>query len=335
MNWFKILSIVLVLVVCHNEVAAQRGRVNITRPGGRTYNRNPYGGHMGGGYNRGYHGSYHGGYHRNVNVHVHAHYGWYRPTWYYPVGWGIATIATTAIVVSAINANNNAAAAKSEDGKIYYDNGVYYMKTKDGYEVIPAPKGAEIPKKSIPDGYTMVKKGDQEYLYAAGTFYEETTNGNLTVIKAPIGVEVPYLPKEGIKEEEYEGTTYYELNGSYYLPIQMGTEVMYKVTPKPGTNANDAVNNQTATASNPYPDYEHVTLNSVKYYYAKGKFYVQQAGELVEVIAPINAEVKTMPADAENIEGKDGGAYYKVGNTYFQASAKDGKYIYVVVAKPD
>lgn len=327
----------MVLLVAHNEVIAQRGRVNISRPGGGgTYNRNPHGGHMGGSYNRGYYGGYHRGYHRNVNVHVHAHYGWYRPTWYYPVGWGIATIATTAIVVSAINANNSKGAEASEDGKVYYDNGVYYMKTKDGYQVIPAPKGAEIPKSSIPDGYTMVKKGSQEYLYAAGTFYEETTNGNIMVVPAPIGVEVPYLPKEGINEVKYKNSTYYELNGTYYLPIQMGTDVMYKVTPKPGTNANDPTNNKLNTATNAFPGYEKVNYKNVTYFYAKGKFFVQQVGELVEVIAPTGAQVSTIPAEGtENIEAKDGGAYYKVGNTYFQATTEGSQFIYVVVTKPD
>ena len=264
------------------------------------------------------------------------HYGWYRPSWYYPVGWGIASIATTAIVVSAINENNRAASS-SEDGKVYYDNGVYYVKTKSGYEVVPPPNGAEIPKSSVPEGYTMVKKGQQEYLYAAGAFYEETKNGNLTVVRPPFGVEVPYLPKEGIKEFEYKETTYYELNGIYYLPIHVGTEIMYKVTPKPGTNASDPENNlNSKVVSNPYPDYEHIKHNGVQYYYAKGKFHVQQAGDLIEVIAPVGITVKTLPKEGvENIEGKDGGAYYKLEDTYFQASAQDGQFVYVVVSKPD
>lgn len=299
------------------------GRAGVSG-GTRTYHNNGYHGR--------YHGGYHGGYHRNVNVHVH--YGWYRPTWYYPVGWAVTTMATTAIVVSAINANN-AAAKESEDGKVYYDNGVYYTKTKDGYKVIPPPQGAEIPAKNIPEGYTMVKKGNQEYLYAAGTFYEQTTNGNLTVVGAPVGVTVPYLPKEGINEVEFNGSTYYELYGVYYLPIQSGTDVMYKVTPKPGTNINDPANN-TGTSNSAYSDYEHIAYQGVQYYYKAGKFKVLQSGKLIEVFAPVGISVKVMPKEGvQNITGKDGNLYYQFGTTYFQSKVTNGQYAYTVVAKPD
>ena len=313
----KRILIIFVLALFIGNSYGQRGRVNITGGFG------PGGVSVGVGV-----GGYYGGYRPGM----HMHYGWYRPGWYYPVGWGVATLATTAIVVSAINSSNNTA-VKSEDGKVYYDNGLYYVKSSDGYKVIPPPNGAEIPSKSIPDGYTVVKRGSQEFLYAAGAFYETTSNGNLIVVSAPIGVKVPYLPKEGINEVEYKGSVYYELYGVYYLPIQTGTQIMYKVMPKPGTNADDKSNFEQNTEV-AFPDYEQIVFQGVQYYYKDGKFHVLQSGKLIEVIAPVGIRVSSIPEKGvQNITGKDGNLYYQYGLTYFQATVVNGSYIYIV-AKP-
>jgi hypothetical protein len=299
----RILFTILMVFILSSGANAQYGRVSVSVGVG-------YGGYGGYGYG--------------------GHYGWYNPGWYYPAGYGFGTIGVTAIIVGSENK------ADPDAGKIYYDKGLFYKKLADGsYEVIPAPPGAKIP--NVPDGYTLVKKGYVDYYYVAGTFYSLTPEGTYEVSNAPIGAKVPYLPKEGITEYEYKETIYYELNGVYYMPIHVGTEVMYKIVPKPGTNADNVVNNQLVT-QNPYPDYDKITYSGVNYYYKEGQFFVVQmnAENLVEVIAPVGITIKSLPSKGtENITGKDGNLYTKYLNTYYQAKVVGSVYSYVVVSKPD
>lgn len=51
---------------------------------------------------------------------------------WHPWGFFIATLATTAIIVSV------------ENKKYYYDNGVYYAPSNSGYTVVAAPIGATV-----------------------------------------------------------------------------------------------------------------------------------------------------------------------------------------------
>lgn len=297
------------LILSGNSLA-QRGRVTLSVGGGF------------GGVGVGVSKTFGGGHEPQTSVHMH--YGWYAPGWYAPVGFGVAAIAATAIIVSSNNST-------SDDGKVYYDKGVYYKKTKNGYEVIPPPPGAKIP--NIPDGYTVVKKGNVNYYYVAGTFYALGEDGGYQVTKAPVGVKVPYLPKEGIKEVEYKGSTYYELNGIYYLPIRSGTEVMYKVMPKPGTNVNDPVNSIDPELQ--FPDHIKITYQNVIYYYKDCSVYVRQQDYLVEVIVPLGMTVPSISEEAESVTGKDGNLYKKCGSAYFQSTMVNNRYMYQVVAKPD
>ena len=56
---------------------------------------------------------------------------------WHPLGFVLATMAVTAIVVSASNDGGS-----DGTGTVYYDQGVYYQKQSDGsYKAIPAPAG--------------------------------------------------------------------------------------------------------------------------------------------------------------------------------------------------
>lgn len=303
MNIFKRILIVFALVLVVGESYSQR--VTITGGYGYGYGGNPYGGGM------------------------YSNYGFYSPSWYYPPGFGVGTIGVAAVVVDFSETKRD-----PDLGKVYYDKGLFYEKTETGYVVIPAPPGAKIP--NVPEGYTLITRGSEDFYYVAGTFYALNSEGTYEVVAAPIGAKIPYLPKEGVTEEEYDQSTYYVMNGVHYLPIRSGTNVMYKIMPNPGTNADDP-SNQLKTPTNKYPDYEQLTYLGVDYYYLKGKFYVLQpnGGKLIEVYAPVGISVSSIPEqDSEKITAKDGSLYLKFGATYFQAKVVSGKYSYVVTEAP-
>ncbi|NLR90319.1 DUF6515 family protein [Flammeovirga agarivorans] len=149
------------------------------------------------------------------------------PVWgpyWHPVGYTAATIAATAIVVHAIDENN-------QKKDYYCDNGVYYEKQSNGkYKVVAAPIGSTI--KSLPKGsVTLIIEG-RTYYYYAGNYYQN--NGKeYTVITAPQGAVVNQLP-EGTKTEIVNGETYYVCNGIWYtaMPQQNGTSNYAVTTPK-------------------------------------------------------------------------------------------------------
>ena len=153
---------------------------------------------------------------------LHVHYGWYRPTWYYPVGYTIAALATTAILVDALSTPTVA---------VYYDNGVYYQKSAGTYTVIQAPVGAKVSR--IPEGYTVVSLNDTQYYYAAGDFYVLTSDNQYVVAEAPVGITVPYLPEDGTKIFTYNNVQYYKFGNVCYMQSQLNGNIAYKVVTSP------------------------------------------------------------------------------------------------------
>lgn len=130
------------------------------------------------------------------------------PYWH-PVGFTVATIAATAIIVHAIDENN-----QKED--FYCDKGVYYEKTSDGkYKVVAAPIGSTL--KDLPKGYVTLIVKSNTYYYYAGNYYQDN-KGGYVVITAPKGAVVNALP-EGTKTEIVDGSTYYVCNGIWYQAV--------------------------------------------------------------------------------------------------------------------
>ena len=155
----------------------------------------------------------------------HTPYFWhpYRPfywgPYWHPWGYFVTTIATTAIIVSIVNDSGD----KEE---YHYDEGNYYVKTEDGYEVVQAPVGAtvdEIPKSAEK---VEINETTNNYYYG-GAFYEKNAEG-YTVVPAVAGTIVPHLP-EGGEEVKVGDQTYVVFGETYYQPIQVDGKDMYEI----------------------------------------------------------------------------------------------------------
>jgi hypothetical protein len=114
------------------------------------------------------------------------------------------------------------------DGDYYYDQGVFYLKEKNGYTVIAAPVGALI--KTLPSGYETVvvdeESGVKNY-YWGGTFYEKVSNG-YKVVPPTSGTIVEHI-SDGGEEVKIGDVTYVKLGETYFQPVQLNGKNVYEV----------------------------------------------------------------------------------------------------------
>jgi hypothetical protein len=175
------------------------------------------------------------------------------PMWH-PWGFFIATLATTAIIVSFADNDMPAdinLAMNSTDAHLafsgpydvssvdfqenlpgsfadeyYYDQGVFYLKEDGGYTVVSAPLGALI--KSLPSGYeTVTLEDNTKNYYYGGTFYEKS--GSSYKVVAPLAGSVVEHVSEGGEEVKMGDVTYIKLGETYFQPIQQDGKNMYEV----------------------------------------------------------------------------------------------------------
>ena len=141
----------------------------------------------------------------------------------------MATIAATAVVVAIVGSANKAPSggAKPSGGNVYYDQGLYYEQTADGYKVIPPPPGAQIA--SLPEGYTQVTQAGKQYGYYQGTFYVES-DGEYVVTQAPTGAIVPYIPDSATETTKDDGTKLYEYAGTEFQAVSLSGDTSYVVS---------------------------------------------------------------------------------------------------------
>ena len=127
-------TITLVAIVTLAQFAfvepASAGRRGSVRYGG--HHSGPGGPGGPGRHGPGFHGGFHAGHFHGFHVGFRPH-----PMFWHPVGFFMAAMTTTAIVVSL---NNR---------QYHYDQGVYYVPADNGYEAVSAPIGAKIP--DLPD----------------------------------------------------------------------------------------------------------------------------------------------------------------------------------------
>jgi len=202
-----------------------------------------------------------GGYRYNCYhpyfYHPYRPFAW-GPMWH-PWGFFVATLATTAIIISladndtpVIDANadyyvmtdagyhvkmQHALAGPydpvSEEKNeyyfqdYYYDQGVFYLKVDGGYTVVAAPIGATI--KTLPTGYETVTldDGKTKNYYYGGTFYEKTDKG-YTVVPPTAGTIVEHLP-EGGEEVEMGDVKFVKVGDTYYQPMQQDGKDVYEI----------------------------------------------------------------------------------------------------------
>jgi hypothetical protein len=171
------------------------------RSSSRPYNRPPY---------------RYGG--RRYYCHHPYYYHPYRPfywgPYWYPWGYHTTTIVETVTVVNVSSI------------EYYYDQGVFYIKSGDGYTVIQAPIGATV--KSLPKEKMEVKVSDTTTnYYYGGAFYEKSGEG-YTVVSATAGTIVPSLP-EGGEATKIGEVTYVVFGDTYYQPIEVDGKDMYEI----------------------------------------------------------------------------------------------------------
>jgi hypothetical protein len=154
---------------------------------------------------------------------------------WHPIGFGLAVLATTAIIVAITSddggtqTTTSAASASDSDapGTIYYDKGTYYEKQADGtYKAVPPPPGATV--SDLPQGYTSVWVAQDQYFYYQGQYYTEK-DGKYVAAAAPVGAAVPYLPDDAEQKTE-GGTTYYVWQDEYYVEVSQNGETQYMLT---------------------------------------------------------------------------------------------------------
>ncbi|MFQ4144015.1 DUF6515 family protein [Chlorogloeopsis sp. ULAP02] len=140
--------------------------------------------------------------------------------WYYPPGYFAVTLPLTAIAVASV--------ADSFNQPYYYDRGVYYTSSGNGYTVAPAPVGAKV--SNLPEGFITVQGSSYTYYYYLGTFYlRDSATGNYVVVPPPVGAVVPYIPG-GYKTVTIKGTEYYQYANTYYRPTYVNGQLVYQVT---------------------------------------------------------------------------------------------------------
>ncbi|MCB2208235.1 MAG: hypothetical protein KQH67_08035 [Bacteroidetes bacterium] len=171
------------------------------RPAPRPYPRPPY---VYGGYRYNCYHPYH--------YHPYRPYYW-GPTWH-PWGFFVTTVAVTTIIVSV---NNQ---------KYYYDQGVYYAPSDNGYTVVQAPVGATVSELPPKTETIMINETTNNYYYG-GTYYEKSEDG-YTVVPPTAGAVVEKLP-EGGEEVRIGDVTYVKVEDVYYQPIVQDGENMYEV----------------------------------------------------------------------------------------------------------
>lgn len=157
-------------------------------------------------------GGYHYNYYNPYHYHPYQPYYW-GPVWH-PWGFVVATLATTAIIVSINNA------------QYHYDQGVYYVESGSGYTVVQAPVGATI--KVLPDNTeTVAVTETTNNYYYGGTYYEKVPEG-FTVVPPTAGTVVENLP-EGAEEVKIGDQTYVKFGETYYTPVKKDGKDMYEV----------------------------------------------------------------------------------------------------------
>ncbi len=111
----------------------------------------------------------------------------------------------------------------------YYYGGTYYVATTAPAQQ-PPPQAAS--GGAATAGTSSAGETKEESAEKAPPMTETEEGKNYEVVKAPIGVTVPYLPEEA-KEQRVKGRKYFHDNGTYYQPFSSEGETIYMVVEDP------------------------------------------------------------------------------------------------------
>ena len=98
----------------------------------------------------------------------------------------------------------------------YFADGLFYASYGDYYSLIAPPFGLTLG--ILPRGYWGFNFGGFPYYYYSGVFYRPTEDKKYQVVQAPVGAEVPALPKDA-KPVVINDQKLYEYLGTYYKEV--------------------------------------------------------------------------------------------------------------------
>ena len=157
-----------------------------------------------------------GGYHHDYGSHPYYYHPYHPYIWgprWHPYGYYMSMLDANAFMFSIASQ------------QYYYDYGVYYIPSNNGYIAVAPPLGAVV--NYLPDGYITIQVGDTYYYYYGGAFYI-AFGSSFRVVQAPIGAVVYEIP-EGATEQVINGVTYLYYNNTYFLPISQNGQDAYEV----------------------------------------------------------------------------------------------------------
>lgn len=138
---------------------------------------------------------------------------------------------------------------------------------------------------TLPFGYYSLGPAFGSVYYYGGTYYESTgDNRGYKVVEAPMGAAVIDLP-EGAQEVEFNGNTYYELNGTFYQETMTDNGRRYVVVGKNGKIGDQTVTTDNNDNNAPYDpnslvselpeNCKNVTINGQQLYLSPDGMYYQ------------------------------------------------------------
>jgi hypothetical protein len=108
-----------------------------------------------------------------------------------------------------------------------YHSGIWYRPRGTSWVIARPAYGVRIGV--LPVGYRKIVIGPRPYYYYYGTYYVQNNN-EYEVVEAPMGAEIDSLP-EGYNVTTVNGSEYYELDDVYYMPTETdeGEEILVVV----------------------------------------------------------------------------------------------------------
>jgi len=110
--------------------------------------------------------------------------------------------------------------------KVFYEQGLFWVKQGTQYVVIAAPYGVVVD--TIPAATTRVaNKAGEEYGYFFGTFFQRKGE-KFVIVKPPVGLNVTYLP-DGYETKSAENSTLYVFGNVTFKPVFVLGVLVYQV----------------------------------------------------------------------------------------------------------
>jgi hypothetical protein len=109
--------------------------------------------------------------------------------------------------------------------KVFYEQGIFWVKQGTQYVVIAAPYGVVVD--TIPAATTRVATKAGEYGYFFGTFFQRKDK-KFVVVKPPVGLNVTYLP-DGYETRGTPESTVYAVGNIIFKPVFVLGILVYQV----------------------------------------------------------------------------------------------------------